>query len=86
MGTNPNLAELLPPLGTDRQWESVLSGNQKSDSPFFFFFSFFSFLITKGRSENVLFHITNVFGFYSNGILRFLFSRENETEAIACIC
>ena len=51
----------------------------------FFFFSFFSFLITKGRSENVLFHITNVFGFYSNGILRFLFSRENETEAIACI-
>lgn len=22
MGTNPNLAELLPPLGTDRQWES----------------------------------------------------------------
>lgn len=50
-----------------------------------FFFSFFSFLITKGRSENVLFHITNVFGFYSNGILRFLFSRENETEAIACI-
>lgn len=53
VGTNPNLAELLPPLGTDRQWESVLSGNQKSDSPFFFFFPFslFFFLIDQFLNE-----------------------------------
>lgn len=60
---------MLPFILSESVFEFILT---------FFFFSFF--VITKGRSENVLFHIANVFGFYSSGILRFLFSRENEKK------
>lgn len=40
VGTNQNLAELLPPLGTNGQWESDDQWELEEWQPFFFFFLF----------------------------------------------